>query len=111
MKGKCDVFTKQSSERNCRTDRCVPVPIGVRRQYIVSNKRRTIFVCAECPSVPSDVVPCLTTLALTLPDYFLVFPSARLSFLLKADSHIACRAHAVPLPCRADKGLECVFPI
>jgi hypothetical protein len=30
---------------------------------------------------------------------------------LKADSHIECRAHAVPLPCRAAKGLECVFPI
>ena len=30
---------------------------------------------------------------------------------LKADSHIACRVHAVPLPCRAAKGLECVFPI
>jgi len=30
---------------------------------------------------------------------------------LKADSHIACRAHAVPLPCRAVKGLECVFSI
>jgi hypothetical protein len=30
---------------------------------------------------------------------------------LKADSHIACRAHAVPLPCRGAKGLECVFPI
>ena len=30
---------------------------------------------------------------------------------LKANSHIACRAHAVPLPCRAAKGLECVFPI
>ena len=30
---------------------------------------------------------------------------------VKADSHIACRANAVPLPCRAAKGLECVFPI
>jgi hypothetical protein len=30
---------------------------------------------------------------------------------LKADSHIACRAHAVPLPCLVAKGLECVFPI
>jgi hypothetical protein len=30
---------------------------------------------------------------------------------VKADSHIACRAYAVPLPCRAAKGLECVFPI
>jgi hypothetical protein len=29
----------------------------------------------------------------------------------KANSHIACRSHAVPLPCRAAKGLECVFPI
>jgi hypothetical protein len=32
-------------------------------------------------------------------------------FTHKADSHIACRAHAVSLPCRAAKGLECVFPI
>ena len=30
---------------------------------------------------------------------------------LQADSNIACRAHAVPLPCLAAKGLECVFPI
>jgi hypothetical protein len=30
---------------------------------------------------------------------------------IKADSHIACRAHAVPLPCRAAKDLECIFPI
>ena len=30
---------------------------------------------------------------------------------LKANSHITCRAHDVPLPCRAAKGLECVFPI
>jgi hypothetical protein len=29
----------------------------------------------------------------------------------RADSHIACRAYTVPLPCRATKGLECVFPI
>ena len=33
------------------------------------------------------------------------------SLTLKADSHIACLAHAVPLLCRAAKGLECVFPI
>ena len=31
--------------------------------------------------------------------------------LLKTDSHMACRAHAVSLPFRAAKGLECVFPI
>jgi hypothetical protein len=29
----------------------------------------------------------------------------------KDDSHIACRAHADPVPCRAAEGLECVFPI
>jgi hypothetical protein len=29
---------------------------------------------------------------------------------LKADSHIACRAHAVPMPCRAAKGLGLSFP-
>jgi hypothetical protein len=34
-----------------------------------------------------------------------------LTVTLKADSHIACRAHAVPMPCRAAEGLECVFPI
>jgi hypothetical protein len=27
---------------------------------------------------------------------------------LKANSHKACRAHAVPLPCRAAKGLDCL---
>jgi len=30
---------------------------------------------------------------------------------VKADSPITCRAHAVPLPCRAAKGLVCAFPI
>jgi hypothetical protein len=30
---------------------------------------------------------------------------------LKANSHIACHSHAVPLPCRVAKGLVCVFPI
>ena len=32
-----------------------------------------------------------------------------LNMTVKPDSLIACRAHAVPLPCRAAKGLECVF--
>ena len=30
---------------------------------------------------------------------------------IKDDSHITCRAHAVPLPWPAAKGLECVFSI
>ena len=37
--------------------------------------------------------------------------SGRLFCRIKPDSHIACRAHAVPLPCHPAKGLECVFPI
>ena len=39
------------------------------------------------------------------------YPHKVVLVTVKADSHIACRAHAVPLPCRAAKGLECVFPI
>jgi hypothetical protein len=30
---------------------------------------------------------------------------------VKANSHIACHAYAVPLSCHAAEGLECVFPI
>ena len=52
----------------------------------------------------------ISTLALSLSQ-----PSDSNTCTLKADSHIACpsqcHAHAVPLPCRAAKGLECVFPI
>jgi hypothetical protein len=33
------------------------------------------------------------------------------SWTLKADSHIPCRSHIVPLPCRSAKALDCVFPI
>jgi len=36
---------------------------------------------------------------------------ARICRTLKADSCIAFRTHAIPLPCHAAKGLECVFPI
>jgi hypothetical protein len=30
---------------------------------------------------------------------------------LKTNSHIPCRSHAVPLPCRSVKASDCVFPI
>jgi hypothetical protein len=30
---------------------------------------------------------------------------------VRANSHIAWRTHTVPLPCRAAKGLDCVFSI
>jgi hypothetical protein len=29
---------------------------------------------------------------------------------VKANSHMPCRAHAVPLPCCVTKGLDCVVP-
>jgi hypothetical protein len=49
-----------------------------------------------------------------IPKNTFMFLSLQYSLTLtavKADSHIACHAHAVPLPCRAAKGLERVFPI
>ena len=47
----------------------------------------------------------------TAPCTFHVWLNHGAAGTLKADSHIACRVHAVPLPCHATKGLECVFPI
>jgi hypothetical protein len=44
-------------------------------------------------------------------DPSVLVPRLGIKETVKADSHIACRAHEVPLPCRAAKGLECVFPI
>jgi len=38
-------------------------------------------------------------------------PGTHFCWRIKADSHITCRAHAVPQPCCAAKCLECVFPI
>jgi hypothetical protein len=60
---------------------------------------------------------CLDSVKVTL---LCVYPWDKLRILqccwciplsLKADSHIVCLAHAVPLPCRAAKGVECAFPI
>ena len=48
------------------------------------------------------ILSCFSTFA----ESFRSLPST-----LKADSHIVCRAHAVPLPCRAAESLECVFPV
>jgi hypothetical protein len=48
--------------------------------------------------------------AVGMSTHFRLSPRLERSWV-KADSHIACRAHAVPLPYRAAKGLECVFPI
>jgi len=55
----------------------------------------------------------LKVVRLVIPTHRPSSPSRKYPWLssIKADSHIACRAHAVPLPCRAAKGLECVFPI
>jgi hypothetical protein len=37
--------------------------------------------------------------------------SSLLLLSLEANSHIPSRAHAIPLPCHAAKGLDCVLPI
>jgi hypothetical protein len=63
-----------------------------------SRSRRLYRVCVE--SLHPTLRPVTAALGMQI-----------VSDSLKADSHIACRAHAVPLPCRAAKGLECVFPI
>jgi len=59
---------------------------------------------ATCPSHPIllDLITRTMVIKYTIKKY---------DWRVKADSHIACSAHAVPLPCRAAKGLECVFPI
>jgi hypothetical protein len=66
------------------------------------------------PSLP--VHPCSESLTKKPIAHLLALPHAPHHVLastvcLKAESHIACRAHAVPMPCCAAKGLECVFPI
>ena len=59
-----------------------------------------------CFNAPFQFTPLLNLHSLI----FGVMPFAWLRSV-KADTHMACRAHAVPLPCRATKGLDCVFPI
>ena len=65
------------------------------------------FLCFNCTEADM-VVNCTTT---ELSRYSGLSYTQVIVLLLKADSHITCCAHAVPLPCRAAKGLECVFPI
>jgi hypothetical protein len=60
----------------------------------------TLSVCAACSKSECSL---LQRNSLVLIEFY--------SLTVKADSYIACRTHAVPLPCRAAKGLEGVFPI
>jgi hypothetical protein len=53
----------------------------------------------------------LAVLKFSLVFSLVVVTDEPLEELPKADSHIECRARAVPLPCRATEGLERVFPI
>ena len=68
--------------------------------------------CNFCSGLPAIVITCPGRQRLFTP-----LPGSKfvqqwlVTGTLKAGSHITCRAHAVPLPCRAAKGLECVFPI
>jgi hypothetical protein len=51
------------------------------------------------------------TISLKLGLAICLMSTVQLIKTLKTDSHIACRARAVPLPYHAAKSLECVFPI
>ena len=87
------------------------------RRGTVSFSSNTVLHGAGQSAVMSNFVisaPYLNGHSVTV--YSIVTARGRLATqlalpLVKADLHIACRAHAVPLPCRAAKGLECVFPI
>ena len=63
-------------------------------------------------SLVCNAIPFLDSLsAISLPSNRTWKGTHRTDHQLQANSHIASRAHAVPLPCRAAEGLECVFPI
>ena len=44
----------------------------------------------------------------TVLSYMVLITETNFCWSFKADSHTACRVHAVPLPCLAAKSLECV---
>ena len=71
---------------DCTTTKCI---LNYNRVRIYHLKKTMFFFC------------------ITQEHYFVY----QISIVMKADLHIACRAHAVPLPCRAAKCLECGFPI
>ena len=80
---------------NTRTDK------GTQVASLVRFSHRARYTVARCKVATTDSVQQLAV----------IFNVRTVHGIVKPDSHIACRAHAVPLPCPAAKGLECVFPI
>jgi hypothetical protein len=93
----CLEYVKTSKRACCGSPKHIPtiLPINVCSKYRMFH-------------FPAWSISAALTLRQTACQRFV---SRHLSGSFKADSHIACRSHAVPLPCRAAKILECVFPI
>jgi hypothetical protein len=83
------------------------VPSGVHRMFHNSSGHLRHIVALELSATASFILNKFNLINIVSE----LCSNSVNRFLLKADSHIACRAHAVPLPCREAKGLECVFPI
>ena len=98
---KCCSWCRPVALQQCSVD-CFCTVSQQHRRWQLSHTLRNICKASEwmcaCPGGATQQICKYTLLLCSL-------------VTLKADSHIACRAHAVPLPCRAAKGLECVFPI
>jgi hypothetical protein len=79
------------------------------QQYIYSSNIHGQVYCSKVGSLRDVAIMRKLRKALLIGWLF----SEHVSFerLRKADSHIACRAHAVPLPCRGAKCLVCVCPL
>jgi hypothetical protein len=79
--------------------------------YPVYNCRISYTACkAHSPLMFLFVGRLLLEYFSTLSDQQHHFQEKKGNWTFKANSHIACCAHAVPLPCHAVKYLECVFP-
>ena len=105
----------------------IPKATDTHAAYVILNaclwhqwlrERMSVFVIGTLPCCSSVVSPqsvfiCGRTLpccsSVVCPQS--VFICVQAGGTIKADSHIACQAHAVPLSCRAAKGLECVVAI
>ena len=74
-------------------------------QVDIKRSRTMVGGSARVLSLTSEL-PCCTTRSSTC-----CISTQTGQELLKAESHITCRSYAVPLPCRAAKGLERVCPI
>ena len=98
------VLSRYSNKITYRAKRA---QMGSQRKGLKRYVMLYVTVCRPKLSVTVGT-PMVTVCTTALNNYAVLLTFC---VILKAGSHIACRAHAVPLPNRATKGLECVFPI